>query len=293
MKFQNWVEAKGWFERLPKKPLDYNKSQIDVFVMAMSDKTKNAAALYRTLNRQSYNDTRYDKPIANNLLIYNDARLKNALGAIHNNVEQSIFRFWAEGDKAGSIEIIHPPVIYDETDKHLLSGVLIHELTHADHWINDKRFKPARFNSFNSEKYVRHWTEARAYSQQLIALLHRIPNRQTILAALSGLPSMDKFGEKEIPYRKVSPFSWTMSPVLLDFAKEFLAHYQGRNEGVMSNIAAPLVTGASLLFPSQNHPQQQPVGVMQQQVRSQSQEAADLIKKIVEKMLFRNFLIRA
>lgn len=290
MNFRNWVEAQSWLEKLPKKPLDYNKSQIDVFVDTMADRNKNALALYSTLNRRSYNDTRYDKPIANNLLIYNDARLKNAIGAVHNNIDQSIFRFKTED---GSIDIIHPPVIYDTLDKHLLFGVIVHELTHADHWLRDKRFKPVKFNSFNTEKYVRHWTEARAYSQQLVVLLHRIPNRQAILDAFNRSPTMDKFPSpegSEIPYRKVSPFSWTSSPVLLDFAKEFLAHYQGRNEGVLSNIAAPLVTAASLLNPGQQLPKTQPT--MQQQVMSQAHEAADLMKQIMNKMLFRNFLIQ-
>jgi hypothetical protein len=287
MKFHTWVEAKGWFERLPQKPLDYNKSQIDLFVEAMADKNKNSAALYRTLSRQSYKDTRYDKPIANNLLLYNDVRLKNALGAVHNNVGESEFKFITDG----SIRIIHTPVIYDDLDKHLLFSVIIHELSHADHWLRDKRFKPTKFNSFNSEKYVKHWTEARAYSQQLVTLLHRIPNRQSILDAFGRSPTMDTFthGGKEMVYAKPAVFSW--SPLLLDTAKEFLAHYQGRNEGVLSNIAAPLVTGASLLMPQSQMPQK-PVNVMQQQVMSQAHEAADLVKQIVDKMLFRNFLIR-
>lgn len=291
MKFRNWIEAQNWLERLPKKPLDYNSSQVNAFVDAMANKGRNAVALYSTINRIAYNDTRYNKPIANNLLVFNDVRLKNAIGEIHNNIEKSEFKFFPDGEQAGSILIRHPPVVYDNIDKTLLTGVIVHELQHAADWLKYKNFKPTRFNSFNSEKYVRHWTEARAYSQQLVEILRRIPNKKAIIDALSGHSSteMFKYGGKEMPYPKHAIFSW--SPLLLDYAKEFLDHYQGRNEGVLSNIAAPLVMGAASLMPS-NQPQP-PVNAMQQQVMSQTQEAANLLTQIVQKMLFRNFLIRA
>lgn len=298
MRFRNWFESEEesggpwakehpWLKRLGN--VDYNKSQVNVFVAAMADKDKNALALYNSLNRRSYSDERYNKPIANNLLIHNDLRLKNAVGKIETSFGE--FKFIASGEDAGSIHIQHPPVIYDEADKLGMFGVVVHELSHADHWTRDKRFKPAPEYSFDDTKYQRHWTECRAYSQQLIALLHNIPDRQAILNVFNTPPKTDffDFQGKQHPYTKVSPFSW--SPSLLDFAKVFLAYYQGRNEGVVSNIAGPLVTAASMLNPQPALPaHSQPV--MQQQVVSQKNEAADLIKQIVQKMLLRNFLIR-
>lgn len=306
MRFRNWFESEEesggpwahehpWLKRLGN--VDYNKSQVNVFVEAMADKDKNAAALYQILvNRSSYSNERYNKPIADNLLIHSDQRLKNAIGTVQFPQRGvSPFAFIALGDEAGTIKISPPPVIYDEVDKHLLASVVIHELTHADHWSKDRRFKPAKIRDeygFNYVKYARHWTEARAYSQQLIFLLRTIPNRQTIVDAFSRPPGIDFYSHdgKELVYNNPAIFSW--SPLLLDYAKEFLAHYQGRNEGILSNIAAPLITAASMLNPTMP-PQTQPQPVMQQQVVSQSHEAASLIKQIVQKMLFRNFLIQA
>jgi len=302
MRFRNWFESEEesggpwaqnhpWLTRLGK--VDYNKSQVDLFIEAMADKDKNAAALYRSLLRQSYNNERYNAPIANNLLINNDLRFKNAIGVV-SDTKKSGFKFISMGKEAGSISIIHKPVIYDETDKMAMFSVIIHELTHAQHWSKDKRFKAAKVGyGFNDLKYAQHWTECRAYSQQLIALLEHIPNRQSILTVLTQSSGGDVFDYegKQHPYTKIAPVSWQATPLLLDFAKEFLAHYQGRNEGVLSKIAAPFVIATSMLNP-QAILHQQPQPVIQQQVVSQKHEAANLIKQIIQKMLFRNFLIQ-
>jgi hypothetical protein len=304
MRFRNWFESEEesggpwaqehpWLTRLGK--VDYNKSQVNVFVEAMADKDKNAAGVYQQLTtRKLYKESnpRYNAPIANNLLIHNDLRLKNAVGVVETGIGKSNFRFNFRGENAGSISISHPPVIYDELDKIAMFGVIIHELAHAAHWSKDKRFKGAKIKyGFNSPKYTKHWTECYGYSQQLIALLEHIPDRESILSAFSqpsGQNPFDYEGNRHV-YQKNSPF--TLTPTLLEFAKTFLYHYQGRNEGILSKIAAPLITAASMLNPQPMlQPQAQPV--MQQQVVSQKYEAANLIKQIVQKMLLRNFLIQ-
>lgn len=302
MRFRNWFESEEesggpwgkehpWLKRLGK--VDYNKSQVNVFVNAMADNHKNAAALWYIMNNRgsSYSNERYNKPIANNLLIHNDLRLKNAVGKVENSFGE--FKFETSGENAGSIFIQHPPVVYDETDKLGMFGVIVHELAHADHWTKDKRFKPAPAYSFDDEKYQRHWTECRAYSQQLIALLHNTPDKQDILKVFDRPIKTDFFDVQgqQRAYSKSSPFSWGAFPGLLEFAKIFLAHYQGKNEGVLANILAPLVTAASMLMNPQPGLPAHSQPVMQQQV-SRKNEAADLVKQIVQKMLLRNFLIR-
>jgi hypothetical protein len=306
MRFRNWFETEEnnpwsqehpWLSRLSN--FEYNKAEVYVFVEQMANKGANATAIYNSLRNQSVRQERYNKPIANNLLIYNDARLKNAIGEIHNS-DTSNFAFYAKGEKAGTILIAHPPVIYDDIDKHLLFGVIVHELSHADHWLKDKRFKPAKRPKwegdiekyrFDTDKYARHWTECWGHSQHLISILYRIPDKKTILDALNRPTTMDTYpwqGAK--PYVKESPFS--LSPVLLEFAKEFLSHYQGRNEGVLANIAAPFVTAAATML-NPATAEAPPQGVMQQQVISQAHEAANLLRQIIQKMLFRNFLMQA
>lgn len=286
MEFKNWLEA-NWQEILPKDELKFNKAAVDGFVNQMADVSRNAQAVFALLTRQSFNSQpRYVGKIGNNFLTFDDPRLQNIKGDVTANVNASHFKFFHSGDKAGNIEIIHPPVVYDESDKHALYGVVVHELRHAQDWLNPAaKFKPVKYYEFDVDLYNgENLTEARAYAEELKQLFIKVGSAKKILATFSQNPSIRPIpGAAYLPsnvpqkYVKHSPFS--LSPNLLKFAQELLFHFE--KSGV-NEVFFPSFAGQVMQTPA-----------IQRSIEDERQKAATLVVKIIEKLLFRNFVIQS
>lgn len=260
MKFDKWIDREGWYE--PTESIKYNESEINAFVNAMANPVKNANAINQIIQNLSFTEIRYQKPLSTLLNIENP-RLQNALGAI--NTETGGFKFYLLPPKAGNLEIIHPPVIYDSLDKTLLHGKILHELQHAQDWVDPRfrqKMRPRRLMgkySFDMFLYAKSLKEARAWGRELAFLMRTLGANQ-VIAALNRPPKWDVV----MGYTKEPIFNIEQS--LIPFAVDFLKNFDTKKESVN-------------LLPTQ-----------QVQTTGGERRAASLTAKIIKRMLFRNFV---
>ena len=262
MRWKAWLERRDWSQAIPQDELRYNSMAVNHFVDQMANNDENAWVLFLMLsrNRGAWNPVRYNQKISENLLTFDNAKLKNAVGEVTPDVNKSIFRFIK-----GEIDIIHPPVIYDNTDKKLLFSVILHELRHAQDWINPNiKFNPVRYNEFNIEKYVSSLVECRAYSEQLRSLMLELGGVEQVLQAFSQESKPEDVpGYKGYGYVKHSPFSYP--PQMLGFVKEFLSNFTGIKKELVNPPAQKIAVAKNVV---------------------------DIVVKIMNLMYFRNFLIK-
>jgi hypothetical protein len=221
-------------------------------------------------SRREIHDLRYDEPIEGNLLNTKTGKLGNAVGIIA-WPEKAHFAFELDGEKAGSLEIKHPPVIFDVSDKELLSGIIWHELRHAQDWSKGE-INYEDIPQFNMGKYARHIMEARAYADQLRRLLQRVGNVQEVMDMLE---SGSVFG---------------MDERLHDTALHFLVMLKGTTNESVASWMAPVVTAASTMVPpaaTSTPPQLAPIT---RQAESPARDAAQLVSKLIGLFRFRNFV---
>ncbi len=274
---------------MPEDNLKYNQTAVSDFVERMSDNTKNALAVFLLLTRQTkadFNQLRYSGRIANNLVEFDDIRLGRAKGLVTGHFTNSAFRFYPKGPKVGNIEIIHPPVIYDNTDKELLRGIIIHELRHAQDFSKGLKIYTVNDYEFDAKTYIYSLSEARAWADQLNSLVSRIGSPEKVLQALNQQPKWVGVPDTEFRHAKKSPFR--LPPELLQAAQGFLKNFNF-HESMAAWAAAP-VLATSLLFPQMNDKvKQQAV----QAVEVDKNEINTLVDKIFNKLLFKNFVIKA
>lgn len=218
MEFKKWLGSPD--------ELNYHKHMVDDFVNHMANNLYNAVAILFMLdNRGQYdsNKLRYRGPIANHLLAFNSNKLGEAKGLVIGSsaYEKPVFKFYVKGPKAGNIDIIHPPVIYDNSDIVLMHGIILHELRHAQDYANDKPVDTTNYY-FNEAKYLESESEVRSYVDQLRYLLKTLGSQEKVMAAISQYPKMEPITDTGRLYAKVSPFRW---PVALQQAAEvFFKH---------------------------------------------------------------------
>jgi hypothetical protein len=298
MKFRRFFEV-DWHQHIPIDKLAYNESAVSDFVSRMADNNKNSYAVFLNLDRQSsqfdINQVRYNGRISNNLLKAEDIRLGRARGIVTGfykivkgeNAEKSpVFRFYVKGPRMGNLDIIHPPVIYDDTDKELLRAIIIHELRHAQDFVSGREVDAVSYR-FDSEAYMKSISEARAWADQLRELHGRMGDSKKVIRALSQEPKWVGVPNSQFTQAKKSPFR--LPGELLQASQDFLKHFEVK-ESVASWMAAPL-TAASLMLSPQMQPKiSQPV--VAQAVEKHKEEAQELVEKIFSKMFFKNFVIK-
>lgn len=225
----------------------------------------------------------YDEPIANNLINSDDERLREARGFITEQ-EDPEFSFYMQGDRAGSLLIQHPPVVYDESDKILIGKVIAHEVGHAIDWLdpNYHYVPPSGRYILNAEKYAENIHEARRLSEMLASLLREVGSFNKTMDML----------------QKPGPF--VLPPALAPVAAQFLFTFAKEHSIKMESWqswAAPLLMSAGATWAAQ--PAQapttptQPAHQMVQQVDNKAEAAktaANLVKRIVKLMQLSNFV---
>jgi len=300
MSFKCWLEnlenpdaiknpqsvASLWKKNLPTNDNLRNETEINHFVDVMADPEDNGQAIAIDLDRRAIYHPRYDhKPISNNLLNTENEKLENAVGIVTNQYDPE-FIFYMGGNHPGRLVITAPPLAYDQTDRELLRSIIWHELGHAIDFIDPKyqKVNPSGHYKWNASKYAKHIFEARRYSDQLRYLMKRA-NIQDIEKALAGqrntatkLTDLDKQlaaapidQKKQIQNQidhlnKISSLSpFRIAPALLPVAKAFLNGFTTTKE--------------EFEFPA-----------IVKQDESSIQMAAQLVKKIIESLLFREFI---
>lgn len=275
--FEDWHPAEN--------DLRYNEVAVNEFVEKMADNNLNAYAVFLLLTRRTQfdiNQVRYNARIAENLIEAENISLGRAKGIVTGHYKESAFRFYPKGVKVGNIEIIHPPVIYDATDKHLLKGVIIHELRHAQDFAEGRQVDAVSYR-FDPQTYMYSLSEARAWADQLMNLVSSIDSPEKVIQALNQQPRWDNV--EQMKQAKRSPFR--LPPELLHAAKVFLKNFNF-NESMASWAAAPIVA-ASMMLPQMSGPvKNQAI----QAVESRKATIDELVAKIFTKLQFKNFVIK-
>jgi hypothetical protein len=280
LNFRSWLEttepvrhpknvARRWKGRMPVEG-GQNEKAISDFVGAMALEDLNRDLLDIVQHRRAIHEVRYNEPIDGNLIHTQTGKLGNAWGIVA-WPEPAYFGFFLEGKNKGNLEIKHPPVIFGEQDKHLLEGIMWHELRHAMDWATGSvhyRETPGRLARFDMGKYAQHILEARAYADQLRRLASKT-NQQEVMRLLA------------------SQSIFSLNDQLLDTARAFLNMMT--NESVAGWLA-PAVTAASLMLPAQH------AGIPEQPATSQmstaaARDVAQILGRFFELFLFRNFLL--
>lgn len=260
LNFRTWFES--WIEELP-GGLPVNESEVRAFVEAMADNSKNlpakriaeASPLFSRVN-----EDRYKKPLSDNLLTISSPKLKYAQGTVTDRATPKFAFYLFDGEyKAGNLVIRIPPVLFDDEDKVLLRRILKHELRHAVDWLNPEiQDEPSgkyvrEGYIFNLEKYTTNRYEARAHAEELRDLMKQIGDVNKVLQLL----------------QKRSEFS--MSKQLIGIAEEFLHAYQLRHEQI-TTTPPPAIVRPAMMYEGR---------------------AAQLLGRMLTKMLFRNFVEKA
>lgn len=251
MNFKHWFEsidnpaeiAKHWHQNLPKEADVRNDAQISNFVKVMSEPNLNGQAIALDLQGFTIHQSRYDKPISNNLLTISNPKLKLAHGLVSNKKSPE-FSFYMEGNKAGNLIIQHPPIVYDQQDKILLTTIIEHELGHAADWLNPQYANTPASGHYlwDMSKYATNLHEARRLSEQLKSLLKKMNGDVTsVIKVLQGqrftpekvAQTTDKLQAKHLEVNPISPFA--MNVELIPVAKAFL-YSLGKNEANSSLV---------------------------------------------------------
>jgi hypothetical protein len=295
------MEFRSWYETV-KRPEDehpagkdprINDAAVNQVVSKMADNTLNSKGLVILITGKSeqYQDLRADGPIAGQLLDLQNPKLQklDARVPLLMAPEEFSFKFVIGGKNAGNLYLWHPPLLYDNTDKALMSGIMYHELQHAIDWVRGMEFDIKNPRRVNARLYASSIHEARAFTRQLKHLLTAFGNPQDVMAAISRkVKNIDipGIGQKEVS----SPFRWE-SEELREFALEFLHSVVGLNEDV-----APMI-GKALLGASSFMPQQVPQmhNVQHHIAASQNSNmvavhALEQIQAIGKKFFLKNFL---
>lgn len=278
--FKHWLEAidnpeaiaQHWHNNLPNDQDFRNPKEISHFVDLMSDPIMNGQAIALDLHKAIIHQSRYDKPIVNNLLNIKNIRLKYAHGLVSNRKNPE-FSFYMQGKNAGQLVIQHPPLVYDNEDKVLLTSIIEHELGHAQDWLNPKyeNIPPSGNFTWNMQKYAENLHEARRLSDQLRSLLIKLNNKEAVLKVLRGqrftpdkMINKDSNQLKHMELNPVSPFA--LNKELLPVAQAFLNIYKKEDFN--------------------------PPAIVQNYNKEFAQEAANCIVKILNMFHLRYFIVR-
>jgi hypothetical protein len=278
--FQRWLEqdevlhpqnvARRWLAKLPQESGSQNRKAIWQFVetMALEDLNQD---LLNVIYRREVHEPRYEEPIEGNLLNTRTGKLGTANGIIA-WPEKAHFGFFLDGERAGNMEIKHPPVIFVQNDKELLAGIIWHELRHAQDWAKGEvNYQEPPSPQFSMGKYARHILEARAYADQLRELLRRVGHPQEVMDMLS------------------SGSEFALDERLHDVALHFLTMLMSKKNESLATWAAPLVTAASMMMP-QGAPTAAPPTPITRQADNPARDAAMLLGKLLGLFRFRNFV---
>lgn len=304
LSFRKWLEnladpnaiadpnkmARHWKDNLPNdNPHIKNEAGIKKFADAMSAACSNkpgGETLAHHISKYDSPILAYDESIANNLINSEDERLREARGFITDQ-DDAEFSFYMQGDRAGSLLIQHPPVVYDEEDKILINKIITHEVGHAIDWL-DPQYQyvpPSGRYIMNAEKYAENIHEARRLSEMLVSLLKE-----------SG-----SFNKTMEMLQKPGPFvlSPALAPVAASFLFTFAKEHSIKIEAWQS-WAAPLLMGLGATWAADaTHVKPdagpvQPTYQIQQQAdikTDNARTAANLVKRIVKLMQLRNFVV--
>lgn len=282
--YEQDLETADYWSRV--KPTDsslVNEAEIKDFVAKMANEKANLNALQEILDKKSVNEHRYEKPISQNLVRTTSPRYKDAIGAVTSLFgEKYKFKFWGDGEWAGALRIIHPPLIYGPYEKVMLAGIVRHEVQHAIDYLDPNYEASFRKEAvFNEKLYENKLTEARGFAAELAYLMKALDYDTDIVL--------------EVLYSA----KFTHPDHILSIAEIYLTNNYGkRDEGWLSKAVAPVALWTALAgrdnatqTPGNAKAVQSPnvtLNVRQQQ--QQVKRAAQLAVKVVSAFLFSNFV---
>lgn len=251
MEFRNWYIENDDQDHPAGPDPRIVENGIRNIVEKMANNHLNVAGLIILITgkHQAYQEERAKGTITGSLLAVDDARLKTydaSVPLVEDNPEYNyISKFIIDGDSAGSLVISHPPLLYDEQDKMLLDGMIVHELQHAIDWVKGESFD-VRNPRMDMRGYLASIHEARAFRSQLKRLMTSFGNPQLVMSALSRKARMVSVPGLAGTYEQPSPFTWD-SPILLEFAQRFLKEEFNYQENMVPAIGKALLAASSMM----------------------------------------------
>lgn len=274
MNFKDWLKSKqepvvDLWSRTSVDTSFIKEKGVNDFVDRMTNTTILGMMIGIIFNGRTVDNEIYKAKIGGNLISIRSKKLQEAKGVISSQ-SKPVFGFYMIGQNAGNMLIQFPPAIFDNEDKKVLKSIIIHESVHAYDWATDRINDdyPIGDILFNIDKYTRNLFEVRAFVAQLKVLMKEINDINLLINQLTNGP----FAVKE-----------ELIPIIMQYLRKNLS------EGI-GKLVMPIATAASLMGQTDSHAPSTPTPITFKQESHSIQQAAKIIKNIINKMKFANFI---